>query len=106
MPTHTLSPFQSLYAHMQDVMWAVVIYLITLACVCMCACVCVCLCVRERGERVCVCVCACVCVHVCVFIICVCVCVCDPHITIILWFRCSTGHRSNVINSTRKVVSE
>ena len=63
MPTHT--PFQLLYAHMQDVMWAVVIYLITLACVFVCACVCVCVCVRER-ECVCVCVCVCVCMCECV----------------------------------------
>ena len=48
----------------------------------------------------CVCMCACVCVCVCM---CVCVCVCDPHITIILWFCCSTRHRSNGINSARKI---
>ena len=42
-----MSPFQLLYAHMQDVMWAVVIYLGL--CVCVYACMCVC--VREReGE--------------------------------------------------------
>ena len=83
-PPILLSPFQLLYAHMQDVMWAVVIYLITLACVFVC--------VRERereggkerererergGERererergrerecVCVCVCVCVCDQIC-----------------------------------------
>ena len=70
-PPILMSPFQLLYAHMQDVMWAVVIYLITLACVFVCVCVhvCVCLCVCEREregggererERECVCVCVCV----------------------------------------------
>ena len=43
MPTHTYVSFPIiLYAHMQDVMWAVVIYLITLACVFVCVCVHVC----------------------------------------------------------------
>ena len=39
MSTYTYVSFQLLYAHMQDVMWAVVIYLITLACVFVCVCV-------------------------------------------------------------------
>ena len=84
MPTHTYVSFPIIiiyYAHVQDVMWAVVIYLDLCVCVCMCACVCVCERERERerereGERESVC---CVCVSVCVCVcecVCVCVCVC------------------------------
>ena len=52
-----MTPFQLLYAHMQDVMWAVVIDFITLACVFVCVCVhvCVCVCVYVcKRERECV----------------------------------------------------